>query len=292
MTSSRRVRFVTGSDDPEGDSETRFLTTQLRGGGWEVDIAVWSDPTVDWRAFPLTVLRSTWDYPRHLEAFLAWTERAAGLTELLNRPELVRANVDKRYLLDLGARGIDIVPSVWVEHPNEDRVAETRRRFACDDLVAKPAVGCDGIGVVRIAPGDPAPAVDVPTHGGWLLQPFASSIHSRGERSVVLIDGRPVHATLKRPASGEGGEFRVQERWGGDCLPAEPAPGEWARAREVIEAVGEGPAPLYARVDFLCWNDDWCVAEVELIEPSLYLLADPARVAPFERALRRRLDAP
>lgn len=290
MTEHLRVRLVTGSDHPSGDPETRFLAGVLRANGWIVDVAMWSDPTVAWDTVPLTILRSPWDYPDHLHAFLEWIDRAAGETTLLNRPALVRSNVDKRYLLDLAAREVEVVPSVWVEHLHADRLDEVRGRSGWIDLVAKPAVGCDGVGVVRIGPREGVPDQLPAAPEGWLLQPFVPSVITEGERSVVVIDGEPVYVTLKRPP-GRGSEFRVQERWGGSCEPVAPLAGEAKRAREAIEVVGGGIAPLYARVDYLHWGGQWRIAEVELIEPSLYFLGDPERVAPLERALRRRAAA-
>lgn len=287
MTERLSVRLVTGNDHPSGDPETQFLADVLRECGWRVDIAIWSDPTVAWGSAPLTILRSPWDYPDHLQAFLEWTDRTATETTLLNRPSLVRSNVDKRYLIDLAARGIEVVPSVWVEHLEADRIGEVRRHTGWSDLVAKPTVGCDGVGVVRMQPGEGVPRGLPASPEGWLLQPFVPSVHIEGERSVVVIDGDPVYATLKRPP-GRGSEFRVQERWGGTCAPVALLAGEADRARGAIEVVGGGSAPLYARVDYLHWAGAWRVAEIELIEPSLYFLGDPKRVEPLERALRRR----
>ena len=284
----RLVRLVTGSAHPSGDPETRFLAEVLRDDGWTVDIAVWSDPGVAWHAVPLTILRSPWDYPDHLQAFLDWTDRTAIETTLLNRPALVRSNVDKRYLLELATRGVDVLPSRWVQKADEDRIAEVRRRSGWTDLVVKPAVGCDGVGVVRIGPDDAVPGEWPVAPDGWLIQPFVPSIRTEGERSVVVIDGDPVYATVKRPPD-EGSEFRVQERWGGTCEPTAMLPGEVERTRETMAGVGGADAPLYARVDYLHWDGAWRVAEVELIEPSLYLLDDPERVEPLERALRRRV---
>lgn len=289
MAPGPRVRLVTGADWPHGDDETRFLAETLRSLGWAAEVVVWSDPAVDWAAAPLALLRSTWDYPARLGDFLAWTRAAARVTALHNPPALVARNVDKRYLLDLAAAGIEVVPTRWVPSLDPAPVRSALREAGWDDLVVKPTVGVDGVGVVRLAASDPLPPA-APRPEGWLIQPFLPSVAGEGERSVVLFDGRVSHAVSKHPPRGVG-EFRVQERWGGRTVPATPDPAADAAATRALAAfAGPGaPPPLYARVDLLRHRGAWCVAEIEVVEPSLYFLGEPARVLPLDAALRARL---
>lgn len=279
---------MTGRDDPSGDPETRYLARELDARGWGVEIAMWSDPEVPWGDTPWTILRSTWDYPRFLVDFLRWTTSVDRVTTLLNPPELVRGNVDKRYLLTLADRGVPVVPTRWVAHPDHTSLALVRQETGWSDLVVKPSVGCDGIGVTRVGPTRAALQLAA-TESGWLVQPFVSSIVDEGEQSVVVIDGEPEYATLKRPPGG-GREIRVQERWGGTTGPIPLSTTAADAARSAVVALGVATPPLYARVDLMQWASEWHVAEIELIEPSFYLLDDPRRVDPFERALRRRVQ--
>src|SRR4051794_40396549 len=57
--------------------------------------AVWDDPAVDWAAFDLVVIRSTWDYTGRRDQFVEWAQRVGD--RLVNPPEVVRWNTDKRY---------------------------------------------------------------------------------------------------------------------------------------------------------------------------------------------------
>ena len=52
-----------------------------------------------------------------------------------------------------------------------------------------------------------------------MVQPFVEEIRSRGEWSLVFIDGTFTHAALKRPSAGE---FRVQPRFGGSSTAERP----------------------------------------------------------------------
>lgn len=284
MPPDLRIRLVTGAPLPEGDPETRFLAEHLEAAGWKVDIAVWSDPEVEWRDAPITVIRSSWDYPDHLDDFLAWARAASGQTRLHNPPELIQRNVDKRYLLELAEAGVATVPSRWVESTEPGPIRDAMADGGWRDAVMKPCVGVDGVGVVRIAAGSPIPQLRE-CSAGWLIQPFLPAVTELGERSVLLFGGELSHTVVKRPTSDE---FRVQERWGGrtDATPNDPA--ITRLAREALTAfVGPNAAPpLYARIDLLSDGNRWLATELELIEPSFYLDARPERAAAFERAVR------
>jgi hypothetical protein len=57
------------------------------------------------------VVRSCWDYvPRRAE-FLAWAQR---VPRLANPAEVLAWNTDKRYLRELAAAGVPVVPTTWV----------------------------------------------------------------------------------------------------------------------------------------------------------------------------------
>ena len=80
-----------------------------------VEVVDWDDEEAGWSRYALALLRSTWDYTTRLSEFLAWLGRAATLTRLHNPPEVVRWNVDKHYLGELGRSGVAVVPSQFVE---------------------------------------------------------------------------------------------------------------------------------------------------------------------------------
>src|SRR5690349_15119149 len=105
------VAFVTQAGLPEGSSEDQRLIPALAAYGVRAGFVVWDDPAVDWAAPAVCVVRSTWDYFHRRDAFVAWAERVAGLTELWNPAPVLRWNTHKRYLADLAARGVPVVPT-------------------------------------------------------------------------------------------------------------------------------------------------------------------------------------
>src|SRR4029077_4691036 len=75
--------------------------------------------------------------------FLAWVERTATLTRLLNPPAVVRWNSDKHYLAELAGQDLPVVPSRFCE-PGEEPAAILEAFLAGraeEELVVKPAVG-------------------------------------------------------------------------------------------------------------------------------------------------------
>ncbi|MDN6566479.1 MAG: glutathione synthetase, partial [Actinomyces sp.] len=116
------------------DEDEPLALAALARAGVETEVVCWDDPEVDWSRFDRAVLRSTWDYHRHLDAFLTWLDEVDGLTELVNPLALVRWSLDKHYLADLEGAGVPITPTVYIA-PGEQSV------FPEGDFVVKPAVG-------------------------------------------------------------------------------------------------------------------------------------------------------
>ncbi len=262
------VRLVTSAQLPVDDLDTPLLAAALRGAGATVDLGDWRDPTMDWGSARLTVLRSPWDYVEAVDDFVAWVRATGVVTQLWNRPALVEWNVHKAYLLELGARGAPVVPTVVLLHDTAslDAICDPR---GWNTVVLKPAVGSGAQGAGRFEVGDPDGQGHLDAllaRGDALVQPFVSSVATDGELSVVLIDGVPTHAVRKAP---DAGDYRVQEEWGGRTeLTALTESASELAVR--VCAVLPDP-PLYARVDLLRAGDQWQVLEVEVTEPSLFL---------------------
>ncbi|EAQ6027803.1 hypothetical protein AC007_26580, partial [Salmonella enterica] len=106
---SHRIALCTWSNPAYVDPEPRQAAELLRARGHEAEVVVWHDD-VDWSAFDLVVIRSTWDYFDRLEEFLAWVDRVDVESRIVNSPKVVRWNVHKGYLAELGAAGVGVLP--------------------------------------------------------------------------------------------------------------------------------------------------------------------------------------
>src|SRR5690606_33973839 len=104
----------------------------------------WDDDTVDWSRFDLALLRSPWDYVARHAGFMAWAQRTAAATRLLNPLDVVRWNTDKHYLAELAAAGVATVPCRFAE-PGDDAGAVLRdflgQQPHAAEIVVKPAIG-------------------------------------------------------------------------------------------------------------------------------------------------------
>jgi glutathione synthase/RimK-type ligase-like ATP-grasp enzyme len=284
----RTCAFATYADLPRLDPDDALAAIACAALDIDVVPAVWDDPTVEWARFAACVVRSTWDYPRHADAFGAWIDRVEGATSVWNRPATLRWNMHKGYMRDLAARGIPIVPTAIVERRTPLDLGAFLSERAWSDAIVKPAHGAATLGVRRVeaTPASVALAqlhVDgLLAHVDVLVQPFLRSVTTYRERALVFIDGTYSHAATKEPFQGLEVAGHAGER------PVTATQEEIALAERALASI-EGDH-LYARVDLVRDDADApVVIEVELIEPSLFLAMHPPAAARFAAALAKRL---
>ena len=88
----------------------------------------------------------------------------------------------------------------------------------------------------------------------------------------MFFGGVYSHAVIKRPA---GGEYRVQEQYGGQNHPLIAADSDREVAALALKALDPDGRLAYARVDLVGGSDGPLVMETELIEPSLFTWLAP-----------------
>ena len=254
----------------------------------EATIVSWHDDTVDWSTYRTVVIRSAWDYHRHLERFRRWAHRVGAQTDLWNPPTLIEWNLDKRYLADVATWGAPIVPTVYLADPVEVERHAAAGGFV-GDLVVKPSVGASASGVLASHGGE-AVAIDharrlVDARFTAMVQPYLHSVATAGETGLVYLGGAFSHAfgrrvVLREPAALDGDGFGHEE-----SEPRVPTPAERAVGDLIVARL---PDTAYVRIDLLSTGDGPVVLEVELTEPSLFLHLDPdapARAAAAFRSL-------
>jgi glutathione synthase/RimK-type ligase-like ATP-grasp enzyme len=274
---------VTCATIPDLTADDQRLTRALAGRGHDPRAVVWNDPTVDWRTYDVAVIRSTWDYHLEPAAFTAWIAHVedAGV-RLVNPASLAVWNVDKTYLRDLQARGVDIVPTRWLEPGELTSMAELRASTGWADLVLKPSISATAWRLWRATPGTEAIPSEIRqalATTRFLAQPYMDGIE-HGEWSLVFFGGRFSHAVLKRPLDGE---FRVQEEYGGRAVPGMPDAEMIAAAGRVLAAAPG--VSVFACVDGIHGAGRFTLLELELLEPALYLGTDPAAADRFATAI-------
>ena len=275
------------------DDDEPLLLAALTRAGLTADVADWADPSVDWAGAALVVVRSTWDYAPRRDEFLAWARGVEAVTQLLNPAAVLAWNTDKRYLRELAAAGLPVVPTGWVESRGELPAALDRWP---GDVVVKPVVSAGARDTARFAPGERAAARELAGRildGGRavMVQPYLTRLETDGETGLVHLDGAFSHAfgkgaILAGAPLGEG-LFAEEEIAGREATPEQRAVGD-----AVLRVVGErlDVVPLYARVDLVPGEDGAPqVLELELTEPSLFLAVDDVAADRAAAAIAARL---
>ncbi|MGC9665741.1 ATP-grasp domain-containing protein [Planosporangium sp. 12N6] len=290
-----RVALVTCAELPELEDDDRLVIEPLAARGIDAEPAVWDDPTVDWAAFDLAVLRSPWDYVDRRERFVEWAGR---VPRLANPADVVAWNTEKTYLERLAADGVPVVPTDWV------RPGETWEAPGAGEYVVKPAVGAGSRDAGRYDLAYPGQRDLAAAHVARLqaagrlvmVQPYLAAVDTDGETGLLFLGGEFSHAIrkgamLEGPDPAGSGE-RPPGLYRPERIEARrPSPAQREVAEKVLAAIpGGAERLLYARVDLIPGPDGSPVlVELELTEPSLFLDRADGAAERFAEAIARRL---
>jgi glutathione synthase/RimK-type ligase-like ATP-grasp enzyme len=292
---SSRVALVTARAARGLDEDMPPLEAALAALGAQAEVADWDDSAVEWQRFDCALLRSAWDYAERHAKFLAWTQRVARLTRLVNPEGVVRWNTDKHYLRDLARAGAPVVATRFVE-PGEDPASALEEFLAGErspEFVVKPAVGAGSRDARRHARGARAAArahigALLAAGRSVLLQPYLERIDRDGETALMYFEGRFSHAVRKGPLLPAGAASTTALFAPEEITARAPAPDELESADRVLRAL-PFPAPLYARIDLIRdGKGSPVLLELELTEPSLFFGHAPGAAARLAQALLGR----
>ncbi|MEV6503726.1 ATP-grasp domain-containing protein [Streptomyces prunicolor] len=260
---------------PSKDRDLPVLVEALRAAGAEVVAVPWDDAGTDWGAYDLVVIRSTWDYTWRAAEFVAWAERIAKVTRLANPVQVVRWNTDKRYLGDLAAAGVPVVPTRYLAAGDPVDLPDDH------EYVVKPTSGAGARFAARYTPDEHETAVRQleRMHAEGLtamVQPYLTHVDVSGERALLFFGGRFVHASRKGAVLARGTAYDDDKVSHPDLEPWTVTEAELSVAERALAAVPDAPELLYARVDLVDGPDgEPCVMELELVEPNLFLDLHP-----------------
>ena len=299
-----RVAFVTTIDLNAIHDDVDLPPQTAAFADADIDLVqtAWEDNSVDWNAFDLVVVRSPWNYVEHLDAFRSWLNARRTMTTFHNPVGLLEWNMDKRYLADLAARDVPIVPTAFVDSIEAFHAATEKIDAA--EIVVKPSISAGSRLTGRFDRTGSAAAVLAETIlGGGLtvmVQPFASLIDTEGEIGTVVFDGERSHSFKKAALLAEdgalvGGAYREE-------ISRVDAPDD---VQLVVRAasnaatsiahergwIGAHEQLLYGRYDVIRLDDGTPVLlEAELFEPCFFLTTDGKAASRFVEAVRRRID--
>ncbi len=268
---------------PEPDPDQDLLLRAIAGADLDPHLVAWDDPEVAWEDFDLAIIRSTWNYISQLDDFLTWIDRTSDVVPVWNPPGVIRWNCHKGYLHDATVAGLPAIPSMFLPVGSQEPLAVVMDQTGWEDVVLKPAVGAGSFLTDRVRRDDLNRGERLWRHlidrRETLVQPYLPSVEEYGERSLVWIDGEFTHAVRKEPRLGN-----AEER---TSAALEIATDERQLGDRVLDWVGRDL--LYARVDLI--RDQFgepLIAEIEVVEPSLFLLQSPRALLRLVAAIANR----
>jgi glutathione synthase/RimK-type ligase-like ATP-grasp enzyme len=183
--------------------------------------------------------------------------------------------MDKHYLADLDATGVNVVPSRFIERGRQVNLLEMLTDTGWHDAIVKPCISGAARHTYRVNPATAAAVEPILnqllTTESMILQPFQHDVIETGEDTLMVFGGCYTHAVRK---TAKPGDFRVQDDHGGTVQEYTPTLDQVELAERAMAACR--PVPAYGRVDMIRDNSErLAIMELELIEPELWLRLHP-----------------
>jgi glutathione synthase/RimK-type ligase-like ATP-grasp enzyme len=268
--------------------EDSLVQEALEERGLRVERRRWDDPWFDWSDTAFVLFRSTWDYFDRFPKFSAWLDKIGSLTRMINSQDIITWNLDKHYLQELSASGINIPPSIFMEKGESESLAQKVAQSKWNEIILKPVVSGAARHTYRFSSEDAkkyeAKYRELIREEAMMIQEFQEQVPLQGEVSFIVVDGLFTHAILKKAKKGD---FRVQDDFGGTLHPYRPSSSEIEFAERTVALCGR--SPLYARVDAIRDNQGkLALSELELIEPELWFRFHPPAAGKLADAIMNR----
>ena len=280
---------ILSMDNTDGYEIYDYLFDQpLKEAGWQSETISWR-ADVNWDDYNLVMIRSPWDYQLAADEFISVLEKIeASKAHLDNSLEIVRWNINKKYLRELEDKGVLIIPTLWRGKIDSSELEKFFSELDSEEIVIKPCISAGAFDTYRLTKDKALSLseelVEKFQNRDAMIQPFVEEIVSEGEFSIFYFDDQYSHTILKTPKEND---FRVQEEWGGRLKKVEPEELLKEAAEIVLKALD--CSLLYTRLDFVRTKAGFALIEAELIEPSLYFNLDPESPQRFVDAVERRM---
>ncbi len=273
--------------------EDQLVVDALEEQGLRVIRKSWDDASFDWSSTKFAMFRSTWDYIHRYKEFSEWYQKAGQATNFINSKNLIAWNIDKHYLQELNAKGINIPNTYFIEPDKNITLAGVIQKAdeafgnPCKEFVLKPCISGGARHTYKFHRKDwkehNAIFKKLIAEESMMLQEFQYHIVDEGEVSLMVFNGQYTHAVLK---IAKKGDFRVQDDYGGSVHEYKASKEQIEFAKQVVLASPE--MPMYARVDIFRDNSgNWALAELEIFEPELWFRLEPEAAHVMAKAIKQ-----
>jgi glutathione synthase/RimK-type ligase-like ATP-grasp enzyme len=265
-----KICFATSEKTLSLTPSDRSLFEAMQRNDMEVSVSAWSDRKINWSEFEVIIIRSCWDYHLRIGQFNSWLNELDRLKiKVFNPIEVLRGNLDKKYLGDLQEKGVRIPTTLWFEAEAKLDCKDILRSQGWQEAVLKPNIGATAYGVRKISlkTSENLFIDNNPEFlNGFMVQKFIPEIETQGEWSIIFFGKEYSHSVIKKTNRGE---FRIQYEYGGSFKPANPAQGVISEARSILKYYPDNL--LYARIDGVLAGNKFYLMEAELTEPELFI---------------------
>ena len=251
-------------------TEDNLLKTELEKLDLRVVKKAWNSLDFNWSETKFAIFRSTWDYFDKFRDFKTWLEKVKKETTFINSYELINWNLDKKYLIELNKKGVNIPTSEIITKEDNLNLESLFKKHDFSEAIIKPTISGAARETYKISKNNfheyEKKFFNLKSKEDLIFQEFLSNIISKGEISLIFIGENYTHAVKK---IAKEGDFRVQDDHGGSVKVYDASKEEILFAQNCL---AKCPIlPVYSRVDIIYDNEnEISLGEIELIEPELW----------------------
>jgi len=272
-----KIAILTCSEMPDMLPYDLEVIELLKEKGVETEVLIWDEilEKDSLNNFDLVLVRTIWDYYKKVDKFMKFLNLLEeSRVRVLNPIDIVRWNMDKKYLQELQNEGFDIIPTIFnFGDPGSFDEAVDR---GWKKMILKPMISAGSYHTFVLEEGERLLFDELLDkhykNRPFMLQEFIPEI-SEGEISTITLtnpDNAEVedfsYSVTKVPKKGD---YRVQFNFGGVYSVGDVNP----KIKSISERITSrfGNSLLYQRLDGLWRDGKFLIMEIELIEPDIYL---------------------
>ena len=210
------------------------------------------------------------EYFDKFKNFKKWLEKVKEEITFINSFELINWNLDKKYLIELNKKGINIPTTEVITKKDNITLESLFNKYNFNEAIIKPTISGAARETYRISKNNfynyEQKFLDLKLNEDLIFQEFLNSIITQGEISLIFIGCKYTHAVKK---IAKKGDFRVQDDHGGSVEVYSANNEEIIFAKSCLDKCPT--LPIYSRVDIIYDNNnELSLGEIEMIEPELW----------------------